>query len=187
MTAVVWHTVTSLDGFIAGPGDAMDWVFELDLGEAIELRAVADRLGALVVGRRTMDVEDRDQHGFYGGSFQGPFFVVSRHRREPPVVKGVTGTVVEGPIEDVVGRAAEAAGAADVGLLGADVARQALRAGLVDEVVLHVAPVLLGGGVPLWAGEPGEPPVRLRRTGSAVEGDLVVLRHEVLGRPGSSA
>jgi hypothetical protein len=75
MAKVRWHTMMSLDGFIAGPGDDMQWVFDVDGGEGETADEVVRATGALQVGRRTQDVEDRLQPGFYGGSFLGPFFV----------------------------------------------------------------------------------------------------------------
>jgi hypothetical protein len=96
MGKLLWHTVMSLDGFIAGPNRDMSWVFGLDAGSGETVDAVVGSTGALLVGRRTQDVEDRLQPGFYGGAFRGPFFVL-RHDppRDPPVVKGVTGRFLE--------------------------------------------------------------------------------------------
>jgi hypothetical protein len=62
----------SLDGFIAGPRDDMQWVFDVDGGAGETADEVVRATGALLVGRRTQDVEDRLQPGFYGGSFLGP-------------------------------------------------------------------------------------------------------------------
>ena len=98
MRRLLWHTMMSLDGFVAGPRDAMQWVFDVDNGGGATADEVVRSIGALIVGRRTQDVEDRDQPGFYGGAYSGPFFVL-RHNPppEPPVVKGVTGRfLVEG-------------------------------------------------------------------------------------------
>ena len=63
---VVWNTMMSLDGFVAEPEETMEWVFGFDSGSDSSSIRVVDRLGALLVGRRTMDVEDRNQPGFYG-------------------------------------------------------------------------------------------------------------------------
>ena len=67
MSDVLWHTQMSLDGFIAGPGDAMEWAFE-DWSDADEpdetVAEVVRSTGALLVGRRTQGVEDREQPGF---------------------------------------------------------------------------------------------------------------------------
>ena len=88
-------------------------------------RDVVGSTGALLVGRRTQDVEDRLQPGFYGGAFRGPFFVL-RHDppSKPPVVKGVTGRFLDVGIDEAVGIAKEAADGGDVVVLGANVARQ---------------------------------------------------------------
>jgi hypothetical protein len=88
--------MTSLDGFIAGPGDDMQWVFDVDGGKGQTADEVVRATGALLVGRRTQDVEDRLKPGFYGGSFRGPFFVL-RHDPpdEPPVVTNVTGRFLD--------------------------------------------------------------------------------------------
>src|SRR5205807_5532608 len=138
----------SLDGFIAGPHDDMSWAFGVESGSGETVKRVLSSTGALLVGRRTQDVEDRLQPGFYGGAFRGPFFVL-RHNppAQPPVVKGVTGQFLDMGIEEAVTLAKKAADGANVVILGANVARQCLEAGLLDEIIVHIAPVLVGGGV----------------------------------------
>src|SRR5207302_9291372 len=129
MGKVLWHTPLSLDGFIAGPDDDMGWVFDVDGGSGQTADEVVRSTGALLVGRRTQDVEDRLQPGFYGGAFRGPFFVL-RHDppAQPPVVKGVTGQFIDVPIQKAVAVAKEAARGADVVVLGAKVDRPILEA-----------------------------------------------------------
>ncbi len=179
MGKVLWHTMMSLDGFIAGPNDDMDWVFGIDGGDGQTADEVVRSTGALLVGRRTQDVEDRLQPGFYGGAFRGPFFVL-RHDppAQPPVVNGVTGQFIDVPIEKAVAVAKEAAGDADVVVLGANVARQILEAGLLDEIIVHVTPVLVGDGVRLFEREGGAA-VKLERIASLDEGETTVLRYAV--------
>jgi dihydrofolate reductase len=171
----------SLDAFVAGPGDAMQWVFDVDGGSGQTAKEIVRSTGALLVGRRTQDVEDRVQSGFYGGSFRGPFFVL-RHDppAEPPIVKGVTGTFLDTTIAEAVRIAREAAGGLDVNVLGANVARQCLKAGLLDEIVVHIAPVLLGAGVRLFEQQSGTP-VRLHPIASTTEGETTVLRYATSG------
>jgi dihydrofolate reductase len=182
MGQVLWHTQMSLDGFIAGPGDAMEWAFE-DWSDADEpdetIEEVVRSTGALLVGRRTQDVEDREQPGFYGGAYRGPFFTL-RHNPppDPPVVKGVTGRFIDVEIREAVKVAKEAADGADVVILGANVAKQALEAGLLDEVLVHLTPVLLGDGVRLFS-RPDGSPIRLERTGVRETGQLTALRFRV--------
>src|SRR5919106_5076907 len=170
MGKVLWHTMMSLDGFIAGANDDMSWVFTVE-----GVRST----GALLVGRRTQDVEDRLQPGFYGGAFRGPFFVL-RHEppAEPPVVKGVSGRFLDVGIDEAVRIAKQAAGEDDVVVLGANVAQQCLEAGLLDEIIVHVAPVLGGDGVRLFERVRGRP-VRLEPLSSVAEGEMTVLRYAV--------
>ena len=184
MAKLLWHTVLSLDGFIAGPNDDMGWVFsDIDGGSGETIEEIVGSIGALLVGRRTQDVEDRLQPGFYGGAFRGPFFVL-RHDppAEPPVVKGVAGRFLDLGIEDAVAIAKDAADGANVVVLGADVARQCLEAGLLDEIIVHVVPVLVGDGVRFFQ-RPGGAPIRLDTVSSRVEGETTVLRYAVRRSP----
>jgi len=168
----------SLDGFIAGPGDDMQWVFGVDGGDGETADEVRQSIGALLVGRRTQDVEDRVKGGFYGGAYSGPFFVL-RHDPPvaPPLVRGVSGRFLDVGIEEAVAVAREASGGRDVVVLGANVARQCLEAGLLDEVIVHVAPVLVGEGVRFY--EHAGPPVKLESLSSRQEGETTVLRYSV--------
>jgi len=176
---LLWHTMMALDGFIAGPNDDLSWASGLDAGSGETVDEVVASTGALLVGRRTQDVEDRNQPGFYGGAFRGPFFVL-RHDPppEPPVVKGVTGRFLDVDIAQAVAIAKKAAGDGDVVVLGANIARQCLENGLLDEIVVHVAPVLVGDGVRLFERDGGEP-VKLDPISSVDEGDMTVLRYSV--------
>jgi dihydrofolate reductase len=179
MGKLLWHTMMSLDGFIAGPNDDMSWAFGVGAGSGETVDTVVASTGALLVGRRTQDVEDRLQPGFYGGAFRGPFFVL-RHDPppEPPVVKGVIGRFLDVDIEEAVKVAKEAAGEDDVVVLGANIARQCLESELLDEIIIHVAPVLVGGGVRLFEREGGKP-VNLKPITSVDEGGMTVLRYSV--------
>ena len=182
MGKVLWHTPLSLDGFIAGPDDDMGWVFDVDGGSGQTADEVVRSTGALLVGRRTQDVEDRLQPGFYGGAFRGPFL---RHNppAQPPVVKGVTGQFLDMGIEEAVTLAKKAADGANVVILGANVARQCLEAGLLDEIIVHIAPVLVGGGVRFYESAGGAP-IRLEAISSHGEGETTVLRYAVPKSPG---
>jgi dihydrofolate reductase len=184
MGRVIWHTAMSLDGFIAGRDGDMEWVFGVDGGSGETAATVVKSAGALLVGRRTQDVEDRLQPGFYGGKFSGPFFVL-RHDppADPPIVKGVTGVFIDVHIEEAVRIAREAAGGADVIVLGANVARQCLEAGLLDEIIIQVTPVLVGEGVRLFDRVDGGT-VKLGPISSVAEGETTVLRYSVGGVAG---
>jgi dihydrofolate reductase len=161
----------SVDGFIGSVGErAMDdhntlhgWVYGLaawrrDQGldggvEGPDSDVIADRavgVGAYVMGRTMFDFGD----GPWGAEppFHAPVFVLTSRPRETDVREGGTSfTFVTGGIEEAVARAKEAAGDRDVVVSGGGSAvHQALAAGLLDEVQMHVRPVLLGDGVRLF-------------------------------------
>ncbi|HZH25396.1 MAG TPA: dihydrofolate reductase family protein [Solirubrobacteraceae bacterium] len=177
MAAVLWHMTMSLDGFIAGPDDAMGWVFEHP-GPNATATAVVETTGALVVGRRTYEVEDRERGGFYGGNWSGPYFVLTHDPPENPP-EWMTGTFVSEGIEDAVARAKAAAGERNVVVFGASIARQCIEHGLLDELVVHLSPLLLGDGVRLF-GDPAAGRVSLERTSVAQSGQVTDLRFRVL-------
>jgi dihydrofolate reductase len=119
-----------------------------------------DGIGAYVMGRGMFGGDgpwgDEPWTGWWGEEppFHAPVFVVTHHAREPlPREGGTTFHFVTEGVEAAVAQARQAAGEGDVLISGgANVIQQALRAGLVDEFQLHVTPVLLGGGTPLFAG-----------------------------------
>jgi dihydrofolate reductase len=174
---LIWHTMMSLDGFISGPNDDMSWAFGVESGSGETVKRVLSSTGALLVGRRTQDVEDRLQPGFYGGAFRGPFFVL-RHDPppDPPVVKGVTGRFLNVAIKEAVTIAKEAADGGDVVVLGANIAKQCVDEELLDEIIIHVAPVLVGDGVRLFERVGGKP-VKLEPISSVDEGSMTVLHY----------
>jgi dihydrofolate reductase len=178
MAAVVWHVTMSLDGFIAGPDDSMEWVFDYFSEESNETAGeVIDTTGAIIMGRRTYEVEDRYRHGIYGGAWTGSYFVLT-HESPEIVSDWMTGTFIDEDIEAAVARARVAAGGKNVGILGASLAKQCLERGLLDEIIIHLAPVLLGDGVRLFAA-PGAEPVRLEPTHVRRTGPLTDLRFRV--------
>ena len=149
----------SLDGFSTGPnvgpgngmGDGGELLHEWMEGRYAEGPAkLFEHSGAVVVGRRMFDlgVEPWGKNP----PFHQPVFVVT-HRAGAPLVKegGTTYTFVTGGAAAALARAKEAAGGQDVAVLcGADVIRQFAEAGLLDELRLHIAHVLLGDGTRLF-------------------------------------
>ncbi|HEV7363269.1 MAG TPA: dihydrofolate reductase family protein, partial [Solirubrobacteraceae bacterium] len=99
----------------------------------------------------------------------------------PPetVPEWMTGTFVSNGIESAVAQAKAAAGEKNVVIFGANTAAQCLDAGLLDEILVHIAPVLLGDGVRLFS-RSGAPPVRLEKTRANDSGQLTDLRFRVL-------
>lgn len=162
------YIACSLDGFIAGKDDDLSWLpgaqgsSEADEGAsqtgpdskpepappgAIEYDDFMSGVGALLMGRRTYDAV----LGFgiewpYG---KRPVLVATNRPLDPPLPSV---RAVRGSIEELVEQARQAAGDGDVYLDGGTLIRQALDAGLVDDLVVTMAPVLLGEGHPLFAG-----------------------------------
>ncbi len=163
MARVICDMSTSLDGYVTGPNDSRenpfgdgggmlhDWIFDAATDEdRALLKEVLDDVGAVVMGRTSFD-KNEGEGGWGDGGPVGdiPCFVVTHReptRSHPPVYTFVTGGVGE-----AIEQAKRAAGENVVGLHGASVMQQALPLGLVDEIRVHVIPVLLGGGTPLFS------------------------------------
>jgi dihydrofolate reductase len=117
-----------------------------------------ENLGATVMGRNMFGGKgpwgDDPWDGWWGDDppFHMPVFIVTHHAREPATKKGgTTFTFVTDGIESAFEQAREAAGGKDVGLSGgANIAQQYLKAGLIDEMQIHLVPVLLGDGARLF-------------------------------------
>ncbi len=180
MGKVVWHTTKSLDGFIAGPDDSMDWVFELDWGTNRLADEVMSSTGAVLAGRGWYEGAEGKYggtEGIYGGRWTGPVLVVTHRFDDEPNHPRVR--FVEGPIQNAVAAGREAAGEKNLEIFGASVARQCLEAGLIEEMVVHIAPVMLGAGTRFY-GEPPSPKVNLEVIDREEHGDLTSLRFRVL-------
>jgi dihydrofolate reductase len=172
---VVVNRAMSLDGFIAGPGDAMDWILELSPGDVAA--EVAAATGAMLVGRRTWDVGDRmkvDDPEITEYPFAGPMFLLTHRPLDPPNPQV---TILSGDIGEAVATALEAAAGKDLELLGAHVAAQALERGLVDEILVYVLPVVLGDGIRFSPA--GSARVDLELVSSRQSGDVTTLRYRV--------
>jgi dihydrofolate reductase len=172
---VVVNRAMSLDGFIAGPGDAMDWVGEFVGPDEVAEQAAAT--GAMLIGRRTSEVGARmeaEEPGSTDYPFSGPMFVLTHRPPDPPDPKV---TYLTGDIGEAVATALDAAGGKNLEILGADVAGQCLRRGLVDEILVYVLPVLLGDGIRFSS--PGLPRIDLEPVSSTRSGDVTILRFRV--------
>ena len=171
MTKVLAGITTSLDGYVTGPDDGPDkglgeggerlhyWVFggpwtyasgakgEATGADKEYLDGMNSRVGAVIGGRGTYEAADH-----WGGSnpWPVPFFILTHHPDDAPQDAGFT--FVES-LDEAIGRARGAAGDKDVEIMGgADVIRQALAAGHVDELSITIAPVILGAGKRLFDG-----------------------------------
>jgi dihydrofolate reductase len=182
---LLYAATMSLDGFIAGPDGDMSWLTPYVAPNA-EAEALVDEIGALLVGRRTFGgddphkgVEGKEGEPF-GGGWSGLQVVLTR---SPPAAG-------DGPdlrfVSDVREAVRIARAAADergrrwVNVLGARTARSCLDAGLLDEVLVFVAPLLLGDGTRLFE-RPGGDHVRLERVAVAAGAPLAtMLRYRVV-------
>ncbi len=171
---VVVNRSMSLDGFIAGPGHAMDWIFDFVAPD--EFPEIAAATGAMLIGRRTYEVAKRmpDAGKEYGGGWSGPVFVLTHRPPEPP---DPAHTFLTGDIGEAVATARSAAGGKNLEILGADVAGQCLRRGLVDEILVYVLPVLLGDGTRFSS--PGLARIDLEPVSSTRSGAVTILRFRV--------
>ncbi|SSC22063.1 deaminase, partial [Klenkia terrae] len=168
---VVVNRSMSLDGFVAGPGDDMSWVHGYFRDDPFP--EVAAATGAMLVGRRTHDVARAmsPEDTAYDG---GPVFVLT-HRVPDDPQAGVT--YLTDDLPDALQTVRAAAGGKDVEVLGADLAAQCLRQGLVDEVLVYLLPVLLGDGVRF--SPPGAARVELEPFHVSQEGPVTLLRFRV--------
>lgn len=175
MSNVIVGIGMSVDGFIAGPNSSPQnalgdngqqihqWMYELESwrerqdrtgGEKNKddevVREAFDRVGAYIMGRRMFDEGEVSWPN--PPPFQAPVFVLTHQRREPWVREGgTTFTFVTDGIDSALEQATEAAGKQDVRIAGgAAVVQQFLEAGLIDELQIHIAPVLLGDGIRLF-------------------------------------
>jgi dihydrofolate reductase len=171
MTKVTCDSGVSLDGFSAGPDQSLDdplgkgaerihrWMFEEPEANKAERDAIVEA-GAYIMGRHMFCPDrgewDLEWRGWWGEDppYHAPVFVLGHREREPIEMQGgTTFHFVTDGIEAAMERAKEAAGDRTVSIAGgASTVQQYLRAGLIDELRLHIAPVILGSGERLLDG-----------------------------------
>lgn len=148
---LLYSATMSLDGFIAGVDGDMSWLTEHLVRSGPDLDELVRSIGAVLVGKRTFTGDDpnagTDAEGAFGGQWHGPVVVLTHEAPPPGLPAEVTFT---DDLTTAVARAREAAAGRYVNVLGANVAKQCLEAGVLDEVLVLVAPVLLGDGVRLF-------------------------------------
>ena len=163
MAQVICDMSMSLDGYVTGPNDSRenpfgdgagmmhDWISDAATDEdRALLQEMLDGVGAIVMGRTSFDKNEGDGGWGEGGPVGDiPCFVVTHH--EPATSHPSIYTFVTDGVASAIEQAKEVAGDKVVGLHGATVMQQGLPLGLVDEIRVHVIPVLLGGGTPLFA------------------------------------
>jgi dihydrofolate reductase len=189
MGQIIADITMTLDGFVAGPGDGIEkplgeggerihqWLYdsaswrELHGQEGGGARADGklveesfERTGALVMGKRMFENGDGSNGWGDDPPFHKPVFVLAHEAREPKVQGDTTFTFVTDGIESALEQARAAAGDKDVAVAGgANALQQFIKAGLLDELQVHVAHILLGDGIPLF-GRLGPEQIELEAT-----------------------
>lgn len=192
MSKVIIDITMSLDGLVTGPNDGPgnglgdggevlhDWTRarRTDEDNLLLFEEPMATLGSCVLGRRTFDIAEGawgDQPPFGPGAV----FVLT-HRPHEPLQRGMTTFVfVTDGMDSALAQAREAAGDKDVVLMGASVSQQYLQAGLVDEMEIHIANVLLGAGRPLFA-QIGAEPIKLERLRVIATPAVTHIRYRVI-------
>jgi dihydrofolate reductase len=178
-----YYTATTLDGFIADERHSLDWLFtrDQDHGGLLNYGEFIADVGALAMGSTTYEwVLDHEFKGKDPSEWKWPYDIPSWvfTHRDLPVVPSADIRFVRDDVAPVHAEMAAAAAGRDLWIVGGgDLVGQFADAGLLDEVVVYVAPVTLGGGAPLL---PRRVELRLEETGR--NGDFVAARYSVVRR-----
>lgn len=151
----IYYTATTLDGFLADPDDSLDWLMRQPQGEddPLSYGDFITEVGAMAMGSTTYEwvlahAEEVVAELGTAWPYTVPTWVMTSRRLEP--VPGADIRFASGDVRDVHAAMTEAADGRDLWVTGGgDLAGQFADAGLLDEIVVHVAPVLLGAGRPL--------------------------------------
>lgn len=178
MTRTIYYTATTLDGFLADEHHSLDWLLSQDVDPAgpMNYDAFIDQVGALVMGSSTYQWL-LDNHIATGGTwdYRQPAWVLTS--RDLKAVDGADIRFAQGDVRPVHAAAVAAAGGKDVWITGGgDLAGQVADAGLLDAVIVSIAPVTLGAGRPLLPR-----PLDLRLVEVDRNRAFVCARYDVIG------
>ena len=157
---VLWSFTMSLDGFVAGPNHEMGWMTGFTVRPDL-INEYIESTGAVLGGRDGWDATVGRSRP-WGGAWQGPIFVLTHHPEDATPFDDVT-FLNCGPAE-AVRIALAAAGGKNLGVFSPSIGAQLLERGLIDEIDLHIVPILLGDGIRLYD-NPGGAPIRLHGLG----------------------
>jgi dihydrofolate reductase len=152
---VLWHFSMSLDGFVAGPNHEMDWLAGDLTNRPGLIEEYVTTTGAVLGGRDGWDVAAASGGRPYGGDWEGPIFVLTHHPEDAEPAEGIT--FLSCDVAEAVRIGLEAADGKNLEVFSPTIGRQLLERGLIDEIDLHIAPVLLGDGIRLFDNPGGEP------------------------------
>lgn len=184
MTRTVYYAAATLDGFLADEHDSLDWLLSQDIDPEgpMGYPAFIAGIGALLMGATTYEwVVAHLRETGEAWSYDAPTWVMT-HRDLEPVGEGIT--FAQGPVAEVHAAMTAAAGDRDLWVVGGgDLAGQLADLGLLDELVVSLAPVVLGAGRPLLPRR-----LDLRLTELARNGAFACTRYDVVGpRPDTLA
>ncbi|MGY1714617.1 dihydrofolate reductase family protein [Geodermatophilus sp. SYSU D01106] len=180
MTRTVYYTATTLDGFIASAEHSLDWLLtrEADHEGALGYKAFEKTVGSLVMGASTYEWVQRQGEDW---AYDQPAWVLTHRQLTPYEGRDIrfTAADTDGELRALHAEMVAAAGDLDVWIVGGGpVAARFAEAGLLDEVVVSIAPVTLGAGMPLLPAH-----VELVTREVAQNGEFAVVRYDVV-RPG---
>lgn len=155
---VYWGFTMSLDGFVAGPDHDMSWMTGFTAPPGL-LEEYIETTGAVLAGRAGFDSAIGDSRP-WGGKWNGPIFVLTHHPEDARPARDIT--VLSCPVAEAVQIALAAAQGKRLAVFSPNIGAQLLELGLIDEIDIHIAPVLLGDGIRLYH-NPGKAPIRLHR------------------------
>lgn len=154
---VFLHFVMSLDGFIADADqDPIGWSAGVTFRTGI-VEEYSASIGAILGGRKGWDAYP-DPSAPYGGAMGGPVFILTHHPEDAQPADGAT--ILSCDVAEAARIALKAAGGKNLAIFSGSIGSQLLERGLIDEIHLHIVPVLLGDGVRLFD-NPGGVPIRL--------------------------
>jgi len=156
----------------------MDWMTDFTVRPGL-IEEYVTSTGAVLGGRDGWDHAAVTDSRPYGGAWRGPLFVLTHHPEDTTPAEGVM--FLSCDVADAARIALEAAQGKDLEVHSPSIGRQLLERGLIDEVDLHVAPVLLGDGIRLYD-NPGGHPIRLSTPDGADLSAAVNLRYRPVGR-----
>lgn len=169
---VLWHFTMSLDGFVAGPDHDMSWMTGFALRPGLVDEYVKST-GAILGGRAGWDIAVGDSRP-YGGAWEGPIFILTHHPEDARPAEGVT--FLNCGSAEAVRIGLEAAQGKNLEVFSPTIGRQLLHLRLIDEIDLHIAPVLLGDGIRLYE-NPGGAPLRLHLAGPEDPASAITVRY----------
>lgn len=180
MGKVLVHLTMSLDGFIAKP-DEDDWewlsMYGSDGSDDMAERVQKD-LGAIVLGNKDFRNNKVTAEALpYGGGI--PQFVVTHHARAPLTIATTTFQFVTGGVKQAIETAKKAAGEKNIAIFGHSISQQGLELGLVDELVIHLYPVIFGNGL-RFIDQLKCAPIELERVESVTTTQITSLRFRVI-------